>query len=194
MYLLRNVQDAIPARMPRGRIAEFADGVRERLGVRPGAGVHEAFRRLGGTYTTVDTFGRYTDGIVIRARDDFACEDRHEVEHAALGLAECLGTLFLHYPLVVRRHGPDAILAVRRYPEGDDADRREAMAEAITFAVHFSLPAAAFREAFAKDPSPRALASAFHVDIGSAVRRMKSLGLATDETPDLSFCKPASAP
>lgn len=184
MYLLRNVQDAIPARMPRARIAEFADGVRERLGVRPGAGVREAFERLGGTYRAVDTFGRHTDSVVIRAQDAFAYEDRHEVGHAALGMAECLGYLFLHYPLVVRRHGPGAVMAVRRYPDGDDAARREAMAEAITFAVHLALPAAGFRDAFAEDPSPRSLARAFHVDVGTAALRARALGLVPAEAPD----------
>ncbi len=183
MYLLRNVHDPVPSRMGLAQVAGLAKRVREGLGVVPGAGVAKAFGRLGGTYEqVVSTFGRRTDRIVIRGASDFTYEDEDYPEEAAFGLAECLGVLFLHHPLVVRAYGEDAVTAVPRFTPAGDGEA--VTREAIWFAVHFAMPADAVRAAHAADPDPRALGRAFHVRPQTAARRARSLGLGVDGLAD----------
>ncbi len=181
----RNVQDPVPAGLSRTTVRGFADKVRTNLDLEPGAGMARAFARLGGRYEQLHTlYGFVSDGTdraVIRALDDFTCHDPQYPEYAALEMAECLGTLFLHHPLVLRRFGPDAVTAVPRItPEGPAMD---AMRERLWFACHLAMPEDAFRAAYAADPDPRALAKAFAVAPATASRRAKALGLEPADEP-----------
>lgn len=181
----RNVQDPVPSGLSRRQVREFAEMVGTRLSIDPGAGLAKAFGRLGGRYEQLLTlYGFVTDGTdraVINGLDDFSCHDVQYPEFAALEMAECLGTLFLHHPLVLKRFGPGAVTAVPRVtPDGPATD---AMRERIWFACDLAMPEAAFRTAYAADPDPVGLSKAFAVSPATASRRAKSLGLEPRDEP-----------
>jgi hypothetical protein len=196
MVLVRNVQEAIPSRLPRSQVAALADRVRRELGIEPGAGVARAFERLGGTYDQVPGhFGTHADRIVVSAGGKALAYEHHlDPPESALGFAEAMGVLFLHHPLVMRAHGRDAVTAVRRItPEGDLQVVRD---EALWFGLALAMPRADFCAAHAEDPDPAALGRRFHVRGDTAAKRARALGLEGPgfAAPSLREPEPAGLP
>lgn len=180
MQHLRNVHDAEPGKLPYALCQAKGTEVAQRLGYARGQALYPIFERLGGTYLRVESvFGRAGDVYLVTADGRLTAEHEpvpgfswHMADLNEI-LAEGIGHLMLHFPLVQARLGKDAAMAVahRAETEAQQAARREAM----QFGFGVLIPDHEALQAYRDGMSDADAAAHFGVSERLAARRRRAL-------------------
>ncbi len=164
----RNIQDVVPCGGAIPNAFRFGESLARQLGHEHGKPVWPIFQRLRGEHVHVaSTFGRGGDKYLVRPGGIIVAESEwmpeHEWHEPMLNefLAEAIGHLFMHYPLVAKAHGENAGMAVRRYGETPHEDA--AATEAVQFKIGFLIPGSRVRDACAEGLDEEAIAKRFGV-------------------------------
>lgn len=176
----RNIQDVIPSGFSISRCQAFGRSVADQIGYKPGSPMLKVLEGFGGEYRNVaSVFGRDGDVYLIQSGGGLIAE--HEAWptlewHSPMLneiLAEGLGHKFLHYPLVVQKHGENAGMGVPRHSK-TEADRT-ARQEAIHFMIGFLAPNAGIVDACRAGLDDEAIGQRFGVTQRLAGARRKAL-------------------
>jgi len=174
----------IPTLASKKPISTFAEHVASELGFCPGDVLEPLVTRLGGKMSYF--FGQGVGNepppaIVAREMRDFTIfiptntsqiRDRFTIAHE-------LGHLFLHLPMVQKRH-PGASMRATRWVDPTDPDQQRAEVEANWFAASFLMPGEAFRNDWDSLPTSgrlETIARRFAVSSLAAQYRANALGL-----------------
>jgi len=165
----------IPSRVLKARVWEFAEQLRERVGLSNGFQLPELISRNGGELSYIDFMDDdQTDAIVVEPDGTFrihlssqtsALRDNFTIAHE-------LGHKLLHWPLVEKNHQGDGMRATRRVDDRD-VDLVRCEWEANWFASAFLMPETAFKAAYRNGVA----SETFGVTSAAVEVRAKTLGL-----------------
>ena len=176
----RNIQDVIPCGLGINRCQAYGRSIADQIGYKTGSPVLKVLEGFKGQYRNVaSTFGLDGDvyliepgGVLVAEHEAWATLDWHAPVLNEI-LAEGLGHKFLHYPLVVEKHGETAGMGVRRHSKtGADKTARQ---EAIHFMIGFLAPNAGIIEACNAGLDDAAIGERFGVTQRLAAARRKAL-------------------
>jgi hypothetical protein len=188
MKNLRNLHDPVPSQMGYRRCHDMGSRVAAGLGYVRATSLDGLFQKLGGSYDFVhETFGLDDDVYVYRADKTWTVTHCHRIKlewyvgHHNEILAEGIGHLMLHYPMVKKDYGDTAAMAISRVGLNDQEQR--ARREAIHFMIGFLIPDDAARAMFLTGADDTAVAKAFGVTTNLAGARRRALMRAPDDAP-----------
>ena len=164
-----------PTRARKASICEYADKLREKVGLKNGFDLSEVVNRNGGKLSYIDFMDDdQTDAIVVNPEDKFiirlsshtsALRDNFTIAHE-------LGHFVLHWP-IVKQKNPGCGMKATRKVDGSNDDLRRCEWEANWFASAFLMPERHFRDAYKKKNA----SEVFGVTQSAVQVRARALGI-----------------
>ncbi|MCF4129220.1 ImmA/IrrE family metallo-endopeptidase [Methylobacterium sp. SyP6R] len=169
----------IPSMLTKPEVHKIAEGIAADLGYIPGDPIEPLLSVIGGqiAYRPLFSAIESADSIHVNPDGEFTIfmSGLTSAERDRFTIAHELGHLFLHFPLIKKRHPGDMMVATRWVDETDNIQRR-AEWEANWFAAAFLMPADLFKCAADRHGNDIAsIASEFGVSAHAAQIRLRTI-------------------